>query len=536
MNRFFPTLPYAETHYKFKLPWSPLFRPWPEVFLDGPSFCIPDRTPNFYLVLKDADYFPVRVKEIDLVLQGAGGLVHRQKLDLDLRCEENLSFIPLSIDFTRFSGEVSLTGKITVENKAGKTRTFLNSNFPGITPSPLRIRMLKAHLPYPEGWYAGEMHCHSDYSNDPVEYGAPLEVLQQAGGSLGLGFVMCTDHSYDFYYRRDRYMERTDPEANFQAYRSEATHLNLSVREGFGLPVMIAGEEVSCGNHRGENVHLLVAGHGVFLPGLGDGGRRWLNNKPDLRVEEVLERLSGTPSFSAHPRSQVGALESWIFRRGMWHEQDMPRVGATQGVGGGGGGLTGLQFWNGHRGNDFQLGRDFWVKQLLEGKRLLPIGANDAHGDLNRNIGVKTPLFSLYENRRHVFGHVRTVVRASKKSVEGIQDGLRNGPVTCTDGPFLSLGMEEGILLVAARSSVDYGTLEKIALYAGRKGEGKERLVKEWDLGNGLKAGTGQEAAGGPMQFSEFLKPPARVDYVRAEARTVFKGFALTSPLWFSPA
>src|SRR5688500_7342142 len=100
MNKFLPSLPYAETHYKFKLPWSPLHRPWPEVFLDGPSFCIPERIPPFYLVLKDADYFPVRVKAVDLVLQGLDGKVRTQSLALDLRCEENLSFIPLAIDFS----------------------------------------------------------------------------------------------------------------------------------------------------------------------------------------------------------------------------------------------------------------------------------------------------------------------------------------------------------------------------------------------------------------------------------------------------
>lgn len=516
MNSVLPILPYAETHYKFKLPWSPLFRPWPEVFLDGPSFCVPGRTPTFYLVLKDADFFPIRVLEVEILLQGKNGQSRKQTLPMQLRCEENLSFIPLGIDFTDFSGDVALTGKITVENKAGRKRTFLNSNFPGISPSPLLIKLLSASLPYPEGWHAGEMHCHSDYSNDPVEYGAPLEVLQQAGASLGMGFVLCTDHSYDFYYRKTRYMEPTDPDANFQAYRSEAMGLNQVVREdGLGLPLMIPGEEVSCGNHLGENVHLLVAGHPDFLPGLGDGGRRWLNNKPDLKIGEVLERLGGTPCFAAHPRAQVGALEKFVFRRGMWHEPDLRPAGASRGI-------EGLQFWNGQRGKDFREGREFWVSQLLAGRRVFPIGANDAHGDLNRNIGVRTPLFSLYENRNHVFGNVRTVVKSAKKSLEGIQDGLRSGQILCTDGPFLSLEMEEGIILVAARSSEDFGTFEKVSVLAGRKGDRSETLVGEWTLDDG------------PLDFSQFTAPPSGAFYIRAEARTATKRFALTSPLFLN--
>src|SRR4029079_5405998 len=130
-----------------------------------------------------------------------------------------------------FMGHVSVNARITVENRRGKARTFLNSNFPGLAPSPLGIRLLSAPLPYPEGWRGGEMHCHSDYSNDPVEYGAPLAVLQEAAHSLGMGFVLCTDHSYDFYYRKTRYMEATEPEANFAAYRAEA--LALNTRPGF---------------------------------------------------------------------------------------------------------------------------------------------------------------------------------------------------------------------------------------------------------------------------------------------------------------
>ncbi|HLP43570.1 MAG TPA: hypothetical protein VK465_18860, partial [Fibrobacteria bacterium] len=510
------SLPYAETHYKFKLPWSPLSRPWPEIFLDGPSFCIPERSPTFYLVLKDADYFPVKVREIEVVLQTMDGRIRKQTLPLDLRCEENLSFLPLAIDFAGLSGDVALTGKITVENRKGRRRTILNANFPGIAPSPLRVRLLSSPLPYPEGWFAGEMHCHSDYSNDPVEFGAPLEVLQQAGASLGMGFVLCTDHSYDFYYRKTRYMERTDPDANFQAYRAKALRLNECMSEDSGLPVVIPGEEVSCGNHRGENVHLLVAGHPDFLPGLGDGGRRWLNNQPDLTIGEVLEHLGDTPRFAAHPRARIGALEKFIFRRGMWHAGDLQPGGQGATVGG-------LQFWNGHRGRDFREGREFWVQQLLAGHRLLPIGANDAHGDLNRNIGVKTPLFSLYQSRNHVFGHVRTVVQAERKTLAGIQEGLRRGRVLATDGPFLTLSQSEGSqgkVRLSARGTVDFGGMEKVSLFAGKRNGSGEALAGEWSM------------EGGSLEWSGSADIPAGCLYLRAEGRTTAKRFALTSPLF----
>jgi hypothetical protein len=525
MNKPFPLrpplqLPYAETHYKFKLPWSPLHKRWPEVFLDGPSFCVPGVSPVFYLAVKDADLFPIRVRGIELLIQGEG-TSRKTHLSLDRTVSENLIFIPLDIDFSGLRGKFTLNGRITIENAKGVARTFLNDNFPGISPAPLLLHMLSHSLPYPSGWHGGELHCHSDYSNDPVEYGAPLSVLQTAGKALGLGYVVCTDHSYDFYYDRKRYMDRIDPNANFAAYRDEALALNdRNVPEGG--TVMIPGEEVSCGNHLGENVHLLVAGHGEFLPGLGDGGRRWLSNKPDLRIDEVIARLRGTPCFAAHPRSRIGTLERFIFRRGMWHPQDLSASGTAAGAG-----INGLQFWNGNRGRDFFEGRAFWISQLLAGKRISPIGANDAHGDLNRNIGVKTPLFSLYQNRNHVFGNVRTVVHSRERTIAGMQAGLASGNLFCTDGPSLRLEAASSGAQVAhmhGKSIPEYGAFTKVTVFAGKSGDARESTVKEWSWKDK-----------GPMDLSEAVALPAGKGYLRAEAHTAEKRFALTAPV-FDPS
>lgn len=514
MNRllspFGLSLPYAETHYKFKLPWSPLFRRWPEVFVDGPSFCVPGVRPVFYLVIKDADLFPIRIREVEAAIQDATG-TRKQILPVDLNLSENLLFHALPLDLSGLKGSVTLNFRILAERRDGRNQTFLNANFPGIAPTPLRIRFLTSALPYPQDWHAGELHCHSDYSNDPVEYGAPLRVLQEAGTALGLGYVVCTDHSYDFYYNRRRYMERIDPDKNFQAYRSEAVALNSANPDA---TVIIPGEEVSCGNHLDENVHLLVAGHPEFLPGLGDGGRRWLNNKPDLPIGEVLERTRGVPCFAAHPRSRVGGLERFVFRRGMWHTTDLRPAGASRGV-------DGLQFWNGNRGSDYAEGREFWIERLLAGERISPIGSNDAHGDLNRCIGVKTPLFSLYQNHNHLYGHVRTVVRAPHRTVAGVQEGLSQARLCCTDGPFLDLEAAGASIELHAASTIDYGGFSQITVWAGRRGADKEIRVASWKWD-----------ASGPLELRERIDAPAGAAYLRAEASTEEKRFALSAPYY----
>jgi hypothetical protein len=47
-------LHYAETHFKFKLPWSLLYRPWPEILVDAPFQFVPGVKPMLWIVVRDA--------------------------------------------------------------------------------------------------------------------------------------------------------------------------------------------------------------------------------------------------------------------------------------------------------------------------------------------------------------------------------------------------------------------------------------------------------------------------------------------------
>ena len=70
MSLFFLDTPkYAETHFKFKLPWSLLFRPWPEIFFDAPFQFVKGSEPVIFLVIKDANLFPVELKTAIIEIQ-----------------------------------------------------------------------------------------------------------------------------------------------------------------------------------------------------------------------------------------------------------------------------------------------------------------------------------------------------------------------------------------------------------------------------------------------------------------------------------
>ena len=505
--------PYAETHYKFRLLWSPLHKRWPEIFLDAPHQLLPDKELSIYILVKDANLFPVNLKSLKITAWDEHGAHTEQFHELQIRCDQNFFTYKLKVPRSNFQGMVRIRGEWTVENHRGQSIQFTNHNFPGLPPGFLEVNLLQERLPYPELWKAGEMHCHSEFSSDPVEFGAPLARMQEVADAVGLDFVLCTDHSYDFYYRREQYLIPCDPNANFREYQNQAYALNTTYPS---LPTMVPGEEVSCGNSLGQNVHLLVFGPKEFLPGLGDGGRRWFKNRPDLKVDQVLERLKGIPTFAAHPKSRIGWLERKIFRRGEWNESDISFPSKAQSISP----IHGLQFWNGHLGSDYRLGKAFWVEQLLKGNPILPIGANDAHGDFNQNIGVKTPLFSLYQSRTHLFGKVRTLIPSPSKDIASLQKAFSQKKCLCTDGPFMDFFQKESVFHLDAKSNVDFGSLSTILIYGAEKGESQEKILYE------------SHPNSGSMEYATDLPMP-RNGYVRAEVITQKGCRALTSAQFF---
>jgi hypothetical protein len=463
-----------------------------------------------WLLVKDADLYPVTIQLVSLRVSDATGRTAAHAFEPDRRCEANYQHLAFPLPMEGFSGDVRIDGRIAVEDARGRRKVFSNHNFPGLEQSPLELSILESPLPYPREWLAGEMHCHSEYTSDMVEFGAPLELMQQAADAVGLDFVLCTDHSYSFPYRRDRYHEATDAEANFAEYRARVAAQNAA-RPGSAL--LVAGEEISCGNSRGENVHLLAFGHDRFIPGNGDGGRRGLRNRPDHTVAEVLEMLGPTPSFAAHPAGHQGFMERLLLRRGPWREADVRPDAAGRVV-------RGLQFWNGSLDREYRDGKALWIGELLRGNRLLPIGANDAHGDFNRNTRVGWPLISLRQGRNHVFGRARTLAPSAGRDADSLRAAFRGDRCVCTDGPFADVSREDGRLRVAAFTTPDYGELRSVTILGAEAGESAERSLASWSFEKG------------PFHFEERIELPLSSGYLRLEAVTRRGRRALTAAVF----
>ena len=414
-------LRYAETHFKFKLPWSLLYKPWPEIIFDAPFQFVPGVEPYLWIVVRDADHFPTTIKSAEIVLKARTQNAQQDALllqdaqqtqdvpqpdiiickELNIEVNEQMKFIPLALGKIP-TGTYEAHCKLTVERE-GKSQTFERWNLPRLKPVPLRFKVLNEMPPIAPGYAVGEMHCHTHYSADHVEYGATPEVLQLAAKAVGLDFVNCTDHAYDFAFTQEDYTKEADsPVPRFQKLREEIAALPVKDENGGDMPLMLAGEEVSAGNSKGENVHMTVLAPEGYLPGLGDCGRYWLENRPTRSIKQILN-MTEAHCFAAHPFQQMGMLEKFVFRRGYWKPEDLQLKNKHS--------IRGLQFWNGIRDEGFKLGREFWINELGKGNYLLPIGGNDAHGDLNSMTAVDLPLISLKHTRAHTFGNVRTVVK-----------------------------------------------------------------------------------------------------------------------------
>ena len=561
-------LRYAETHFKFKLPWSLLYKPWPEIIFDAPFQFVPRVEPYLWIVVRDADHFPTTIKSAEIVLKSAideccGTYFENARAqdaqfqdaqsqdaarpdivickDMNIEVREQMKFVPLALGKIP-AGAYEAHCKLTVERN-GKSQTFERWNLPRLKPVPLRFKVLNETLPIAPGYAAGEMHCHTHYSADHVEYGATPEVLQLAAKAVGLDFVNCTDHAYDFAFTQEDYTKEADsPVPRFQKLREEIAALPKKDENGGDMPLMLAGEEVSAGNSKGENVHMTVLAPEGYLPGLGDCGRYWLENRPTRSIKQILN-MTEAHCFAAHPFQQMGLLEKFVFRRGYWKPEDLQLKNKHS--------IRGLQFWNGIRDEGFKLGREFWINELGKGNYLLPIGGNDAHGDLNSMTAVNLPLISLKHTRAHTFGNVRTVVKLDERTGEALQTRDESGSTTMchpeqsegsskvslsltainaaftadncyiTDGPALWWERDDNGITFHARSNKETGGgFRYIRIYGRRiQPNGKFAPEEEVMIGSLVAAPDHADIPVATLGFA----------YVRAECETATRKFALTS-------
>ena len=176
---------------------------------------------------------------------------------------------------------------------------------------------------------------------------------------------------------------------------------------------------------------------------------------------------------------------------------------------------------------------EFWIEELGKGNFLLPIGGNDAHGDLNDTTSVATPLCTLRHTRDHIFGKVRTVVSPPRLTgddgtvitQENINAAFAGDNCYITDGPALwweraSIHGSKGIIF-HARNTNDFGGAFRYIRIFGRRYTTGGKLAKQEELCiESLVAAPASSDI--EIHFDNFA-------YLRAECESATSKFAMTS-------
>lgn len=160
------------------MPWSLLYRKRPEIIVDVPSQINANQSPEFWIVVRDADRFPLKIKSIELSIKNQENKTTVIKQELNISADLAFGFYSFVIKPLP-PGEYEIIPSIETVQK-NRTQKWVRSNYPFLKPLPLKIQVLKEPYFIPSGFVAGEMHCHTHYSSDHVEFGAAPHVLQSA--------------------------------------------------------------------------------------------------------------------------------------------------------------------------------------------------------------------------------------------------------------------------------------------------------------------------------------------------------------------
>lgn len=515
---------YPETHYVFRfLPFSRYKKREPEILADAPYRLEPGLDLPLLVMIKDAHRYPIELKRLFVKLSGHAS---ERTFEFPLSTTVNVPMwhqvvtIPVEDAFRGHVMRVDCEITYTLDGVVKKT---YNDNFEGLSHSALTVFCADEKLPAIKGWKVGDVHYHSSYTDDQVEFGAPLDAAGAMAEAIGLSFFAATDHSYDLDDRTDNYLENDPALPKWLAQQKEIQEWNTRHKEC----IIIPGEEVSCANMAGRNIHALVLGHPQFLPGSGDSAEKWFYTDAELSVADLARRAPEAVIIAAHPQDRASWLEKFFIRRGRWTDDDV----RTDGV-------HGLQILNGIDNEAFADGLRQWIRLLLKGEKLFICAGNDAHGNFNRYRQVRIPMFRLEERDHHQrFGFAKTAVFLEEEcSHFNILKALREGRSQITTGPLIDWSVKSeynsaitgGTVLgpfltisIRAVSNQEYGPIRSIKLFTGEV-HGKENLLKEYNYNKIYDCN------------EVYLYNTTSNNYLRCEVLTDLGFFSYSNPIWIN--
>ena len=523
---------YAEIHYRLPGIPSRLFKKEPEIIFDLPHRGEMNGEIPLFLFIKDAHRFPAKLQSLNITITCPFSKRSTERIiDLDQTVQSRFFsrtfYIPT--DYFPQRGKYEVTAELSYRIR-GKQFRLKQDNYPSIAHQPFLIDVSDEALPSLPNLYWGDLHIHSNYTDDQLEFGAPIRETALCAKAMGLHFIAITDHSYDLDDNFDNCLENNASLKKWHHFLAEINAINREFSEFIILP----GEEVSVGNYKNQNVHCLILGSRTFYPGRGDGGKHFLSNRPSLTLEQLFERVKTSSKnaiiAAAHPFDQPPYTQQIVLNRGYWHKTDLLNPA--------------LDYWqilNGRIDTFFFRGIKNWIDALLAGQRAGILGGTDAHGNFNCYRQITFPFLKMIKHREQLLGQTLTGV-FSQKPLDQMMllQKLKEKCVIVSNGPAASIEIiQNGKIYhigdmvksnvafttkISAVSNREFGYMKFIALYIGDCSTKKE-LIKRFPVTCSSYKYQHE------IEFAKGLPS----GYIRLEVhveRDKDKRFCLTNPIW----
>jgi hypothetical protein len=433
-------------------------------------------------------------------------------------------------------------------------------------------------LPCLDGWYYGDTHYHSNFTDNPYEYGGPLSATAEAARAIGLSWVTVTDHSYGL----SRPLTESELEAGnrWQSRKDAISRLNAQCED-----VLLIGAEEITVKKPPAGLHLLSYDN-PFVEDLHPAGFGTYTMQEAF--DRILEKSAGRPGFlfAAHPASGGYAWKDedyevvfkpeyselfaglQLYNEKIWYEHTT-RSSMDRDT------VDPFDFFNekNRRSNwdeELLLGiQNHWVKKFLlpalksyahSGvlQKCFALAGSDAHMDFNYSFRPH-PAFLVHKLYDNAFGKVRTLAwmeieEGQRLTEQHVHRALKTGATLLTDGPVAvfwikregskevgrigdTLRIPEGgnlELYIEWTSTHEFGPVNKIAVFLGTE-NGEQEITDRIDA---LADSFGGRALAGRIRhvFSRWTTTPA---YLRLVARSRGNSpvgeplfYCVTNPIW----
>jgi len=518
---------YTEIHHRFKFLGSKYFKREPEIIADIPHRIEPGQQLPLLILIKDSHDFPIHLSKVEIVIS-KGKQVYKQSLNIGININKRWWYKTFLLDKPIFSALTEIN--IIIHYKINSIlKKCINHNLP--IKDSLPMHSYFSHYPYPrkDNIIYGDLHYHTDVTEDMVEFGAPLESTYHAAKALSLDFVCNTDHSYDIDDKIDSWTQ-VDPKLEKWNNSHKLIH-KMNAEHEFNN-FIIPSEELSLHNLEGYNIHALILNNKTFLPGQGDGAEKPFDFSCKYNTETLGNALEeNSLCIAAHPCAQVPFAQKLFFKRGKWHFDDLTMDH-----------VAGMQILNGEIDDSYYNGLKMWVKLLLSGYKKFIYAGNDAHGNFNKYRQIKIPMISIHEKDTQILGECRTGVvgvSSSKFKISDTVDLLKKGQCFITNGPLFYIqaisqttypmgALVKGNLIelkIIFSSTEEFGNSGIIKIFKGSSGDAEEKLITEIIINQNLMT-----------QCMDIVAKKSM--YIRAEYEgDSYRGkrIALTNPIWIDP-